>query len=117
METWNDLSEVHNFFNLKFKKKSIFGKISKVFSVYEISIWKRELCIVKFLDFFKFLFFYSLKESKREGYKKLADEDALQRIKYLEEQNHNLQKQVQMHKQVSRWIYVNYFSLVAVILT
>lgn len=39
-------------------------------------------------------------ESKREGYKKLADEDALQRIKYLEEQNHNLQKQVQMHKQV-----------------
>lgn len=40
-----------------------------------------------------------LQESKREGYKKLADEDALQRIKYLEEQNHALQKQVQMHKQ------------------
>lgn len=40
-----------------------------------------------------------IQESKREGYKKLADEDALQRIKYLEEQNHGLQKQVQMHKQ------------------
>ena len=56
--------------------------------------------VVECVHFFS-LWFLQPQESKREGYKKLADEDALQRIKHLEEQNHGLQKQVQMHKQVS----------------
>ncbi|XP_014245185.1 E3 ubiquitin-protein ligase Bre1 isoform X2 [Cimex lectularius] len=39
------------------------------------------------------------KESKREERKKMADEDALRKIKHLEEQAYQLQKQVSTHKQ------------------
>lgn len=40
-----------------------------------------------------------VQESKREERKKLADEDALRKIKHLEEQAYQLQKQVATHKQ------------------
>ena len=40
----------------------------------------------------------SFKESKREERKKLADEDALRKIKQLEEQKYELQKQVASQK-------------------
>lgn len=39
-----------------------------------------------------------LQESKREERKKLADEDAMRKIKQLEEQKYELQKQVANHK-------------------
>ncbi|RZF45677.1 hypothetical protein LSTR_LSTR017219, partial [Laodelphax striatellus] len=42
-------------------------------------------------------------ESKREERKKLADEDALRKIKHLEEQAYQLQKQVATHKQGVCW--------------
>lgn len=41
-----------------------------------------------------------LQEGKREERKKLADEDALRKIKQLEEHIIQLQKQVAIHKQV-----------------
>lgn len=43
-------------------------------------------------------FHSSLQESKREERKKLADEDALRKIKQLEEQKYELQKQVANQK-------------------
>lgn len=43
-----------------------------------------------------------LQESKREDRKKLADEDAMRKIKQLEDQGYQLQKQLATHKQV--WI-------------
>ncbi len=39
-------------------------------------------------------------ESKREDRKKLADEDAMRKIKQLEDQGYQLQKQLATHKQV-----------------
>lgn len=42
----------------------------------------------------------NLQESKREERKKLADEDALRKIKQLEEQKYELQKQVANQKPV-----------------
>ncbi|XP_014280259.1 E3 ubiquitin-protein ligase Bre1 isoform X5 [Halyomorpha halys] len=44
-----------------------------------------------------------VQESKREERKKLADEDALRKIKHLEEQAYQLQKQVATHKQGVCW--------------
>lgn len=44
-----------------------------------------------------------LQESKREDRKKLADEDALRKIKHLEEEKYQLQKQMQTHKQGVCW--------------
>lgn len=44
------------------------------------------------------IFILSLQESKREERKKLADEDALRKIKQLEEQKYELQKQVANQK-------------------
>ncbi|BES97273.1 RING [Nesidiocoris tenuis] len=41
------------------------------------------------------------KESKREERKKMADEDAMRKIKHLEEQHYLMQKQVATHKQAS----------------
>lgn len=55
------------------------------------------------------LFLLCLQESKREERKKLADEDALRKIKHLEEQAYQLQKQVATHKQVSillLWVFI-----------
>lgn len=43
---------------------------------------------------------FLLQEGKREERKKLADEDALRKIKQLEEHIVQLQKQVATHKQV-----------------
>lgn len=43
---------------------------------------------------------FELQESKREERKKLADEDALRKIKQLEEQKYELQKQVANQKPV-----------------
>ena len=44
--------------------------------------------------------FFPLQEIKRENRKKMADEDALRKIKYLEEQNYGLMRQINVHKQV-----------------
>ena len=41
-----------------------------------------------------------LQEAKREERKKLADEDAIRKIRQLEEHNHVLQKQIHNQKQV-----------------
>lgn len=46
------------------------------------------------------MFFFIQQESKREERKKLADEDALRKIKQLEEQKYELQKQVASQKPV-----------------
>ena len=40
-----------------------------------------------------------LQEAKREERKKLADEDAIRKIRLLEEHNHALQKQIHNQKQ------------------
>lgn len=54
-----------------------------------------------FLYFKRFFFtFIGFQESKREERKKLADEDALRKIKQLEEQKYELQKQVANQKPV-----------------
>lgn len=53
-----------------------------------------------FLYLKPFLIFHNFQESKREERKKLADEDALRKIKQLEEQKYELQKQVANQKPV-----------------
>lgn len=51
------------------------------------------------LRYYCFFNLYTIQqESKREERKKLADEDALRKIKQLEEQKYELQKQVANHK-------------------
>ena len=56
---------------------------------------KKVNSIIKIYHMYKIFF----QESKREERKKLADEDALRKIKHLEEQAYQLQKQVATHKQ------------------
>lgn len=51
---------------------------------------------------FNFIIFCAiLQDNKRDERKKLADEEAMRKIKQLEEQTNQLQKQVATHKQVS----------------
>lgn len=52
------------------------------------------------MDIIKEMLMFSQQEGKREERKKLADEDALRKIKQLEEHIVQLQKQVATHKQV-----------------
>lgn len=67
------------------------------------TLWRNTILLpflwVVFIQYLNNVWFPK-KESKREERKKMADEDAMRKIKHLEEQHYLMQKQVATHKQV-----------------